>query len=259
MQVVILCGGMGTRLREETEFRPKPLVEIGARPMLWHIMKIYAHYGHKDFILCLGYKGNMIKEYFLNYRLINGDFTLNLTEPQKPHFHGNPQKDEEWTITFANTGNEAMTGARVKRIERYINGDNFMLTYGDGLANINIGALLEFHFQQKTIATVTGVRPVSRYGELSTQGILVKEFNEKPAVQDGLVSGGFFVFQRSIFDYLKSDDSCVLEREPLERLAREGQLACYPHNDFWHAMDTYRDFLVLNELWRNSAHWKVWQ
>jgi glucose-1-phosphate cytidylyltransferase len=259
VQVVILCGGMGTRLREETEFRPKPLVEIGGKPILWHIMKIYSTYGFNDFVLCLGYKGHMIKEYFINYRLMNSDFTLCLREPQKPCFHGHNGSHEDWRITFINTGSEAMTGARIKRVERYITGEHFLLTYGDGVANIDLGKLWEFHQEHRKIGTVTGVRPVSRYGELSVTGSLVTKFDEKPPFQDGMVSGGFFVFSREFFRYLQDDDSCVLEREPLARLAREGQLACYAHADFWHAMDTYRDFTILNDLWKRSAPWRVWQ
>ena len=259
VQVVILCGGMGTRLREETEFRPKPLVEIGPRPILWHIMKTYAHYGFKDFVLCLGYKGQMIKEYFINYGLMNADFTLHLNRPQPPLFHGKPGKDEDWVITFVDTGNEAMTGARVKRVERHVKGEHFMLTYGDGIGNIDLGKLWDFHLSHGKIGTVTGVKPFSRWGELSVSGDLVKQFDEKPPIQDGFVSGGFFVFRRDFFEYLQDEDRCVLEREPLVRLAREGQLACYAHRDFWHSMDTYRDFQILNELWKTSAQWKVWQ
>lgn len=256
-QVVILCGGMGTRLREETEYRPKPLVEIGGRPILWHIMKIYSHYGFKDFVLCLGYKGQMIKEYFLNYRLMNSDFTLRLGSHEQPQIHDSNLR-EGWSITFADTGLEAMTGARVKRIERYITGENFMLTYGDSVADINLASLWEFHLQHGKVGTVTGVRPVSRYGELAVEGGRVKEFSEKPQSQDAFISGGFFIFQRRFFDHLKDDDSCVLEREPLERLTRDGQLMSYLHKGFWHCMDTYRDFLALNDLWKKGAPWKVW-
>jgi len=250
---------MGTRLREETEFHPKPLVEIGGKPILWHIMKTYAHYGFKDFVLCLGYKGHMIKEYFINYHLMNTDFTLRLDQPDKPLLHRKSERDEDWSITFVDTGNDAMTGARAKRVERFIKGDHFMLTYGDGVGNIDLSKLLTFHLQHKRIGTVTGVRPFSRWGELAIKGDFVKAFDEKPEIQDGLVSGGFFVFQRQFLDYLQPDDQCVLEKEPLARLAREGQLACFAHRDFWHAMDTYRDFLILNDLWKKSPKWKVWQ
>ena len=256
-QVVILCGGLGTRLREETEFRPKPLVEIGGRPVLWHIMKIYSHYGFNNFVLCLGYKGHMIKEYFLNYRLMHSDFTLRLGSGSKPHFHS-PNFPEDWSVTFADTGAEAMTGARVKRIEPHIKGDHFLLTYGDGVADIDIAKLWKFHLRQGKIATVTGVRPVSRYGELAVDGGRVKVFSEKPQADEGLISGGFFVFQRRFFEYLTDDDACVLERDPVERLVQEGQIMSYVHRGFWHSMDTYRDFTALNDMWKTNAPWKVW-
>lgn len=256
-QVVILCGGMGTRLREETEFRPKPLVEIGGKPILWHIMKIYSHFGFKDFILCLGYKGQMIKQYFLNYSLMTNDFTLRLGSREEPHVHdGNFAED--WTITFADTGYASMTGARVKRIEPYIRGDHFMLTYGDGVADVDIGKLWDFHIGHGKIATVTGVHSASRYGELALEKSRVTEFSEKPRAQQGFISGGFFVFRREFLDYVQRDESCVLEGEPLERLVREGQMMSYAHSGFWHCMDTYRDFEALNELWRKGAPWKVW-
>ncbi len=256
-KVVILCGGMGTRLREETEFRPKPLVEIGGKPILWHIMRIYSHYGFQNFVLCLGYKGNMIKGYFLNYRLMNSDFTLKLGSRGEPEIH-NANLLEDWSVTFADTGLEAMTGARVKRIEPYITEENFMLTYGDGVADIDLQKLWAFHQAHGRIGTVTGVRPLSRYGELAVEDGLVKEFSEKPQSQEAFVSGGFFVFRRSLFDYLQDEDSCILEREPLERLARDGQLMGYAHKGFWHSMDTYRDFVALNEMWKKNAPWKVW-
>ena len=255
--VVILCGGMGTRLREETEYRPKPLVEIGGRPIVWHIMKMYSHFGFHHFVLCLGYKGHMIKEYFLNYRLMSSDFTLSLDAPHQPHFHG-ANRHENWTIVFADTGLEANTGARVKRIERYIKSEHFMLTYGDGVADLDVGQLWEFHTHHGKIGTVTGVRPISRYGELTLKGSLVKEFNEKPPSQEGLISGGFFVLHRRFFNYLNEDDSCVLERQPLEQLSYDKQLVGYTHGGFWHCMDTYRDFVLLNDLWKKDAPWKVW-
>ena len=258
-KVVILCGGMGTRLREETEYRPKPLVEIGGRPVLWHIMKVYSHYGFNDFILCLGYKGAMIKEYFLNYRLMNSDFTLRLNSGKEPEFH-RPLQDEQWTITFADTGAEAQTGARLKRIERHLQDDHFMMTYGDGVGNVDISKLWEFHLARGKIGTVTGVVPASRYGELSLSGNSVAEFSEKPPnPKDRFISGGFFVFKRSFLDYLSPEDDCMLEREPLEKLAHDGQFIAYLHEGFWHSMDTYRDFTRLNELWKTGAPWKVWE
>jgi len=257
-QVVILCGGLGTRLREETEFRPKPLVEIAGKPILWHIMKMYSHYGFKHFVLCLGYKGHMIKEYFLNYRLMNNDFTLRLGSRAAPRVRGS-HAAEDWSVTFAETGLEAMTGARVKRIESYIVGDHFMLTYGDGVADIDLGKLWKFHQSHGKMGTVTGVRPLSRYGELKVSGGLVKDFNEKPESGGDLVSGGFFVFKRRFFQSLKEEESCILEREPLQRLAKDGELAVYPHLGYWHCMDTYRDFIALNESWKKGAPWKVWR
>jgi glucose-1-phosphate cytidylyltransferase len=258
MQVVILCGGMGTRLREETEYRPKPLVEIGGKPILWHIMKIYSNYGFTDFVLCLGYKGYLIKEYFLNYRTMTSDFTLRPGSGDPIQFH-NCHGVEDWTITFAETGLDASTGARVKRAEPYIRGENFMLTYGDGVANLEISRLVEFHEKHGKLGTVTGVLPISRYGELAVDGGRVKIFSEKPQPDDGYISGGFFVFRHSFLDYLTPDDDCTLERDPLERLVREGQLMSYVHKGFWRCMDTYRDFAALNDLWKKEAPWKVWE
>jgi glucose-1-phosphate cytidylyltransferase len=257
-KVVILCGGMGTRLREETEYRPKPLVEIGGRPILWHIMKGYGHHGFKDFVLCLGFKGEMIKQYFLNFELMNSDFTLRLGARNEPELHGSHSR-EDWSITFAETGREAMTGARVKRIEPYIREDNFMLTYGDGVGDIDITKLWAFHRAHGKIATVTGVRPISQFGELASENGLVKEFREKPKSPNEFVNGGFFVCQRKFFDYVEDDDRCVLEAEPLEKLVRDGELMTYMHSGYWHCMDTYRDFLALNEAWTKGAPWKIWQ
>jgi glucose-1-phosphate cytidylyltransferase len=258
MKVVILCGGMGTRLREETEFRPKPLVEIGGKPILWHIMKIYSHFGFKEFVLCLGYKGHMIKEYFLNYRVMESDFTLRLDSREHPHFH-HASAPLDWSITFAETGANAQTGARVKRIEKYIQEDSFLLTYGDGIADIDLGKLLEFHRGHGKIATVTGVRINSRYGELMVLDGRVKSFREKPPADEAVISGGFFVFHRRLFDYLSDDEGCVLEREALETLTQKDQLMSYLHPGYWHSMDTYRDFIALNDLWRQGAPWKVWE
>jgi glucose-1-phosphate cytidylyltransferase len=257
-QVVILCGGMGTRLREETEYRPKPLVDIGGKPILWHIMKIYSSFGFNDFVLCLGYKGHMIKDYFLNYRVMTSDFTLRAGRREEIQYH-NSGRIEDWTITFAETGLEANTGARVKRIEPYVRGDNFMLTYGDGVADLDVAKLWEFHAQHGKIGTVTGVLPFSRYGELAVDGGRVTVFSEKPQDEEGYISGGFFIFQRRFFDYLRADDDCVLESEPLGRLAQEGQLMSYLHRGFWRCMDTYRDFVALNDLWKKQAPWKVWE
>lgn len=259
MKVVILCGGQGTRLREETEFRPKPMVEIGGRPILWHIMKSYAHHGFSDFVLCLGYKGTMIKEYFLNYEAMNNDFTIALGKLHSITYH-DAHEEQDFRVTLADTGADAMTGARIKRVQRYVGSDDtFMVTYGDGLSDINVRDLLAFHRAHGKLATVSTFRPTSRFGILSldTQGT-VTEFNEKPQL-DGWVSAGFFVFQRQVFDYLSADDSCVMEREPLMRLADDGQLVGYRHEGFFYAMDTYREYQHLNQLWgEGGAPWKVW-
>ena len=259
MKVVILCGGTGTRLREETEYRPKPMVEIAGRPILWHIMKIYAHYGFTDFILCLGYKGWMIKEYFLNYAMMQSDFTVEIGKNNGIQFH-NDQAEEGWKVTLADTGLNAMTGARVKKIEKYIDDETFMLTYGDGVADINIPDLLAFHNQHGKIGTVTGVCPPSRFGELFVKEKRVCTFDEKPESYTGVISGGFFVFNRGIFEYVDDDDSCVFEQKPMERLAVDKELMVHMHQGFWQCMDTYRDFLYLNRLWeQEDVPWKVWQ
>jgi len=257
VKVVILCGGFGTRLREETEYRPKPLVEIGGRPILWHIMKSYAHYGFREFVLCLGYKGIAIKRYFLNYEAMNNDFTICLGNRYCITYNG-AHGEQDFQVTLAETGHDTLTGGRVKRIEKYIPDDTFMLTYGDGVSNVDINALVAFHHAHGKLATLTSVRPPSRYGILEIQDSkAVASFREKPLL-DGWINAGFFVFNRRVFDYLHGDD-CVLEREPLERLACEGQLMAYRHEGFFYAMDTYREYQFLNELWdRNEAPWKLW-
>jgi glucose-1-phosphate cytidylyltransferase len=258
MKVVILCGGRGTRLKEETEFRPKPLVRIGNKPVLWHIMKIYAHYGFKDFILCLGYKGDMIKEYFLDYEITNNDFTIQLGNRNNIKFH-NSHQEKDWSVTLADTGENAQTGARIKRIEKYIDSDLFMVTYGDGVANLNIKELLKFHKAHKKIGTMTGVHPSSRFGELVIKDNQVLQFNEKPQVKEGLINGGFFVFNKEFFNYLKENDNCYLERQPLEKLAKESELMVYPLDGFWQCVDTYRELELLNNLWKSpNPPWKVW-
>ena len=259
--VVLLCGGAGTRLKEETEFKPKPLVEIGGKPILWHIMKIYSHYGFHRFILCLGYKGEKIKEYFMSYEIMNSDFTLSLGSAHNGHvkFH-NSHLESGWKVTFVQTGEKNMTGSRVKQVEKYLDADTFMLTYGDGIANIDLSGLLAFHRSHGKIATVTGVRPPSRFGELVLDGTRVHEFSEKPQVSTGAINGGFFVFNKEVFRYLDANTDCILEREPLERLARDGQLMAYSHDGFWQCVDTYRDYQLLNHLWGTQPElWKVWK
>lgn len=259
MKVVILCGGQGTRLREETEYRPKPLVEVGGRPILWHIMKLYAHYGLDEFVLCLGYRGNMIKEYFLSYEAMNNDFTVCLGQKNQVLYHG-AHTEQDYRVTLADTGLDTMTGARVKRVQRYLDDDTFMVTYGDGISDLNIRDVLDFHRSHGRLATVTTVRPTSRFGilELNADGQVI-DFAEKPQL-DGWASAGFFVFNRRVLDYLSDEPHCVLEREPLERLAADGQLLAYRHDGFFFAMDTYREYLYLNELWTSgTAPWTVWR
>jgi glucose-1-phosphate cytidylyltransferase len=258
MKVVILCGGLGTRLREETEFRPKPMVEVGGRPILWHIMKIYARYGFHDFVVCLGYRGNMIKEYFLNYEAMNNDFTICLGRKHSIRFNDD-HGEQDFTVTLANTGLDTMTGGRIAAVRKYIDGDTFMVTYGDGLADVNIRRLLEFHQSHGRLATVTSVRPFSRFGVLNIadEG-KVESFAEKPQA-DGWVSAGYFIFNRRVIDYIGGPD-CIMEREPMERLARDGELMTYRHTGFFYAMDTYREYEALNQMWAGGkAPWKVWE
>ena len=256
--MVILCGGLGTRLREETEFRPKPMVNIGNRPILWHIMKIYAHYGIRDFILALGYKGEMIKNYFCHYEIMNNDVTIELGRPEHICIH---QRHDEvgWKITLADTGEKSLKGARLKKIQKYIPEETFMTTYGDGIANIDIKALLAFHQQHGKLATVTGINPAARFGELRLEGNQVKSFQEKPRDGEGLINGGFFVFNRGIFNYLTEEQNCDLEYGAMEKIAQQGQLMVFKHEGFWACMDTLRDMDYLNALWeKNQAEWKIW-
>ena len=257
MKIVILCGGQGTRLREATEIKPKPMVELGNMPILWHIMKIYAYYGFNDFILCLGYKGEIIKEYFYHYDILSNDFSINLESKDITIF--SKQSGMDWNITLVDTGLNAMTGARIKRIEKYIDDDCFMLTYGDGVTDLNINKLIGFHKKHSKIGTVTGVSPPSRYGELTIYRDEVISFNEKPNSPDDSINGGYFIFNKGIFNYLKDEDSCILEREPLEALAKDGELRVYRHKGFWQCMDTYRDLRFLNTLWESGdPPWKTW-
>jgi glucose-1-phosphate cytidylyltransferase len=257
MKVVILCGGLGTRLKEETEFRPKPMVYIGGKPILWHVMKIYAIHGFNDFVLALGYKGEMIKDYFHHYELMNSDMTIELGKPETFVTH---QKHSEvgWRITLADTGQDTLKGARLKKIEKYIDGDEFMVTYGDGVGNINIPALLKFHRSHGKTATATGVMPTSQFGRLSIQKNSTAAFIEKPRL-DSFVNGGFFVFNKSIFKYLRDDNICDLEKGTLEKLSHKGEVKVYKHNGFWACMDNIRDMEYLNRLWdEGNAKWKIW-
>ena len=262
MKAMILCGGQGTRLREQTEFRPKPMVEIGGRPILWHIMKLYAFHGIKEFILCLGYKSQVIKEYFLNYQAMNCDFTVDLGRREGIHLHNAGASDEGWRVTLVDTGEDAMTGARVARAAKYLTDEDetFMVTYGDGLSNVNLRAVLEFHQEHGKLATLTGVRPSSRFGELLCDGSRVVSFAEKPQIGQGMINGGFFCFQRRFLDYLSDSSDCILERMPLERCAEDNELHVFEHSGYWQCMDTYRDWQALEALWNGgNAPWKVWR
>jgi glucose-1-phosphate cytidylyltransferase len=258
MKVVILCGGMGTRLRGETEFRPKPMVSIGGKPILWHIMKIYSHFGFNEFVLCLGYKGEIIKEYFYHYSLFSNDTTIRLGRERTVEIH-NTAEEDNWAVTLVDTGEHALKGARLKRVEKYAPGDTFMVTYGDGLGNVDIRDLLAFHRAHGRLATLTGVRPPSLFGELQVEHGRAVLFVEKPQTSSGFINGGFFVFDRRVFDHLHDADDCDLESGTLEKLAAQGELMVYEHRGDWACMDTYRDVTFLNRLWTaNEAFWKVW-
>jgi glucose-1-phosphate cytidylyltransferase len=256
--VFVLCGGLGTRLREETEIRPKPMVPVGNRPILWHIMRTYSHHGFHRFILCLGYKADVIKSYFLNYASMNSDFTVELkTNDLKVH---SIDHEEDWEVTLADTGELTMTGARVSRAAAKYLGEarQFAVTYGDGVTDANLAEEYRFHVDQKRLGTVLGVNPPSRFGELKTEGAKVEEFSEKPEFVDNWINGGYFFFDRDFLSYLAPDESCVLEREPLIRLARDGQLGMFKHRGFWACMDTQRDLEFLNKLWASGqAPWAV--
>lgn len=256
MKAVLLAGGLGTRLREETEYRPKPMVEVGGRPIIWHIMKGFAHHGISDFVVCTGYRSEVIKDFFLNYEGRTHDFTVRLGQPAEVTYHST-HDESGWQVTVADTGQATMTGGRVKRVQDHIGDERFMVTYGDGLADVDIPALLDFHESHGRLATVTTIRPLSRFGVMDmTEEGAVEQFREKP-LTDGYVNGGFFVFEPGVFDYL--DDECVLEQAPLEALAKDGQLMAFRHEGFWQPMDTYREFTMLNEMWdRDEAPWKVW-
>jgi len=260
MKVVILCGGKGTRLREETEFRPKPMLPIGSRPILWHIMKTYASQGHKDFILCLGYKGEMIKDFFRNYQWLTNDVTIGLGRSPSYKFH-NHHDEQDWTITLADTGENTLTAGRIQRIERYLGKDqHFFLTYGDGVGNVDVNASLAFHKKHGKILTVTAVHPPGRFGEMGMTGsAAVTEFNEKPQVESGWINGGYFVASRKLFGYLKNYDDIMLEQEPMRKIVTDHQLMAFKHTGFWQPMDTFTEYTLLNRLWNDGkAPWKIW-
>ena len=256
MKAVLLAGGLGTRMREETEFRPKPMVEVGGKPVLWHIMKVLSTQGINDFVICTGYKSEYIKNYFYNYRGANSDFTVTLGRPDQIVFHGS-HDEYEWNVTVADTGPTTMTGGRIKAVEKYVQGEKFLCTYGDGIANVNIQELLKFHETKNQTATMTVTQPWSRFGvvDLSINGI-VERFREKPKVEDW-VNIGYFIFEPEIFKYLETNS--VLEEEPLRKLSDEGEISAYKHDGFWQPMDTYRESQMLNNLWENgNAPWKIW-
>lgn len=257
MKVVILCGGQGTRIRDVSSLVPKPMIEVGEMPILWHIMKSYATHGFNEFVLCLGYKGHTIKEFFFNYDMLTNDFTIQLganeTEIHRSH------SEVGWKVTLADTGLNSMTGARLKKASKYIDSDIFMLTYGDGVCDIDLNKLVEFHKSHGKIGTVTGVCPPSRYGELVIDKGAVTSFCEKPEDVGGQINGGYFVFNKEFLNYLDDSDDLILERAPLERLVADGQMQVFEHKGFWQCMDTQRDYNFLNNLWlKNQAPWKKW-
>ena len=255
MKAVILAGGQGTRISEESQFKPKPMVEIGGKPILWHIMKIYSHYGIHDFIICLGYKGYIIKEYFANYFLHMSDVTFDIAN-NKMEVHQHTA--EPWKVTLVNTGDQTMTGGRLKQVAPYLDDEPFCFTYGDGVTDADIGALIQFHQRQGTLATVTTVQLPGRFGSLNMTGDKIDSFEEKPPGDGSWVNGGFFVLSPKVLEYIKSDTT-VWEKEPLQKLAREGQMAAFVHRGFWQPMDTLRDRIHLEKLWdAGQAPWKVW-
>ena len=256
-KVIILCGGLGTRLREETEYRPKPMVPIGGQPIIWHIMKTYARNGFKDFVLCLGYKGEIIKDYFRNYLWNRSNVTLKLGHNPQIIYH-NTHEEEDWTVTLLETGMNTMTGGRLLRAMQHIGEEDVLLTYGDGLADSDIRASVDFHYAQKALVTMTAVRPPGRFGELALDGVTIQSFQEKPEQETGFINGGYMVLDKSVRNYL-SGDTCVFEREPLQQLADSGTLKAFCHHGFWQCMDTYREFEMLNKMWdEGKAPWNNW-
>jgi glucose-1-phosphate cytidylyltransferase len=259
MNVIILCGGKGTRLAEETDLKPKPMVEIGGKPILWHIMKTYSYYGFNKFILALGYKGEYIKEYFYNMRILSNDFKLSLNPHHQPKIL-NYSDETNWEITFVDTGENTLKGGRIKRLNKYIRGEDFHLTYGDGLSNLNINELVKFHKKHSALATVTAVHPPSRFGEIKLEGIKVKEFEEKPQMKSGYINGGFFILNRKVMNYLTEDETCDFEFGPLQRIAAKGQLNAFRYDGFWQCMDNIRERDYLNQLVNaNKAPWMLWK
>jgi len=259
MKIIILCGGMGNRLREETEYKPKPMVEIGSKPILWHIMKHYSYFGYKEFVLALGYKGDIIRDYFINYYKYNSDFTIDLANNGNIEIH-NGAIEDDWKITLVETGDESMTGYRTKLAGKYIKEDRFMLTYGDAVCNVNIDELVKFHEKKDTIGIVTGVFPPSRFGDLVVQEEQVLRFKEKmkDTKNSNPINGGFFVFKKEFLNLIPDDPTSDLEKRPMDELVKMNQLTLFKHEGFWQCMDTYRDYQHLNRLWREGAPWKIW-
>jgi glucose-1-phosphate cytidylyltransferase len=259
MKAIILCGGQGTRIREETEYKPKPMVEIGGKPILWHIMKIYSHYGINDFVLALGYKGSVIRDYFLNYFYYNNDVTIDLGKKDEIKIYGN-HDEKDWKVTLVDTGQDSMTGYRVKMCGKHITEDRFMLTYGDAVSDVNIKELLDFSKKKNTLGTVTGVFPPSRFGDLQIEKDMVTKFKEKleETTEKPPINGGFFVFKKEFLDMIPDDPKCDLERVPMDMLVEKKELSVYQHKGFWQCMDTYRDNQYLNEMWGSDPKWKVW-
>ena len=255
MKVAILAGGVGSRIQEETEIKPKPMVEIGGRPILWHIMKHYSHYGFHNFVIALGYKGEAIKRYMVEYASLHSDLTVGLKDGVIAR-NGNGREIDDWTVDLVDTGQDTATGGRIKRLAAYVDG-TFMLTWGDGVSDIDLHDLLAFHRSHGKLATLTAVRPPARFGHLEMDGDAVVEFSEKPQLGEGWINGAFFVLEPEVFDYVEGDDT-AWEREPLENLARDGQLRAYKHGSFWQCMDTLRDKKLLEELWQDGAPWRTW-
>lgn len=255
MKAVVLAGGLGTRISEESHLKPKPMIEIGGKPILWHIMKIYSHYGINDFIICLGYKGYIVKEYFANYFLHTSNVTFDMA---RNHMEVHERYAEPWRVTLVDTGQSTLTGGRLRRVRDYVGEEAFCFTYGDGVTDLDIAATLKFHRVHGKKATVTAIQPPGRYGALNLDGSIVRSFQEKPAGDGSWVSGGFFVLEPSVFDYLY-DDQTSWEGQALQKLAKEGQLMSYQHSGFWQAMDTLRDKNHLEELWAGNPPWKVWE